>query len=169
VYKRQGQLGFEASLGVDQLDRPNHLVVVVPHGHGEHRLRPVAVLGIESLSALRLAGRRIVCVVVDLACPHRDRVADHALLVHRHLEVLVGALVYRGVLACAQRELGLIVLTYRLPPQAGAIGVGELAHRREDEFLELADVPLGGQSDPYAIELLELTVLPLRLILELTD
>ena len=61
------QPGLEAALGVDQLDRADDLVVVVAHRHGEHRLGPVAVLRVEALAALRLARRRVVGVVVDLA------------------------------------------------------------------------------------------------------
>ena len=69
----------------------------------------------------------------------------------------------------AQEELRLTVLAHRLQPQARAVGVGQLAHRREDEVLQLADVPLGRQRDADAVQLLELTVLPARLLLVLPN
>src|SRR5258708_38841117 len=77
--------------------------------------------------------------------------------------------VNRGVLARRQEELRRTVLAHGLAPQAGAVGVRELAHGHEDEFLELADIPFGREGDPDAVQLLELAVLPPRLLLELLD
>ena len=162
-----GQLHVEASLGVDELNRADDLVVVVAHRHRQHRLGAVAVLRIESAPALRLARGRVVSVVIDLAGAHRDRVADHALFVHRDLERLV-CVVDREVLARGQEQLGHVVVD-GLEPQACAVGIGQLAHRGEDELLQLVDVALGRKGDADAVQLLELTVLAPGLLLELPD
>src|SRR5487761_785220 len=160
------QLGLKAALRVDQLDGADHLFVVVTQRNREHRFRAVAVLRIEPLSALRLAGRGIVSVVVEQARVRRDRVADHRLLVHRYLEVLV-RVIDRRVLACREAQLRLAVVADLNEPKAGAVGVGQLAHRREDEILQLVDIPLGRQLLTDPIELLELAVLATRLLLVL--
>ncbi len=164
-----GQLRLELSLRVDELDGAHQRVVVVAHRHSEHRLGAIAVLSVEALAALRLAGWRVVSIVVDLARAHRHRVTDDALLVDWNLECLVGVSVDRVVLARGKEETGLAVGLDLLQPQARPVGVGELPHRREDEVLQLGDIPLGRERDADAVELLELPVLPPRLLLELLD
>ena len=61
------------------------------------------------------------------------------------------------------------VLAGRLQPQAGTVGIGQLTHRGQDEFLQLAYVALRGERDADPVQLLELPVLTSRLLLELFD
>ena len=57
---------LESPLGVDQLHGAHDIVVVVAHGHGEHRLGAISELRVKALAPDGLARWRIVCVVVDL-------------------------------------------------------------------------------------------------------
>jgi len=56
-----------------------------------------------------------------------------------------------------------------LQPQACAIRVRQLTHRREDERLQPVDVLLGRQRDSDPVELAELAVAPVRLDFQLGD
>src|SRR3989442_5801184 len=58
---------LESPPGVDDLDGAHDVVVVVAHGHGEHRLGAVSELRIEALATHGLPRWRVVCVVVNLA------------------------------------------------------------------------------------------------------
>src|SRR5258708_19622801 len=71
---------LQPSLGVDQLDRTDDLVVVVAHRHREHRLRSIPELGIEALATNRLSGRRVVRIVVDLALTDGNPIPADGLL-----------------------------------------------------------------------------------------
>src|SRR5450759_3858169 len=159
---------LQPPLRVDQLDGTYDLVVVVAHRDREHRLRPVPELGVEALAADRLAGWRVVRVVVPLALSLRDRIADDRLLVHRHRERRVGALVDRVVLAGGEEELRAAFIV-GFQPQARAVRVGELAHRREDESLQPVDVLLRRQGDADLVQLAELPVAAGDLRVELLD